>query len=171
MAAGQLSPRLREGQSAAKPSRRAVLGAAVALSFDTGLRQAQPLLRMSGGEAEGPLHPPSPLAAAGPPPRSGEEWDAALAAFEAAEAAVGEIEAATAGYSLEEEEALLPAHEAACDAMEAALGRLLLVPVPHLAALAVKFEAAFAHELQASPDDDLRFRALLQDIIRLHADG
>jgi hypothetical protein len=31
------------------PSRGTLLGAVVRLSFDTGLRQAQPLLRMSGG--------------------------------------------------------------------------------------------------------------------------
>ena len=61
--------------------------------------------------------------------------------------------------------------EAACDAMDSALGRLLLVPTPDLAALALKFEAAFAHELTASPDDELRFRALLQDIVRLHYAG
>jgi hypothetical protein len=90
------------------------------LSFDSGLRQAQPLLRMSGTEAPGPLHPPSPSAAAGPPPRPGEEWKKALAAFEAAAAKVREIEATTSGYGLEDEEAVLPAHDAACAAMEAA---------------------------------------------------
>jgi hypothetical protein len=99
--------------------------------------------------------------------RDDEEWVAALAAFEAAQAAVREIEAATAGYSLEEEEALLPQHDAACEALEAALQRLLLMPAPHLMALGIKFEAAFAHELSSSPDDDPRFGAILQDIIRL----
>jgi hypothetical protein len=149
------------------PSRRAVLGAAA----------GWPLL---------PCHPELVSGSNSPAPgqvtswtlkrvQGDDAWQTALAAFRAAEAAVGEIEAATAGYSLEEEEeeeeeeALLPAHEAACEAMEIALGRLLPVPVPHLAALGVKFEAAFAHELASAPDDDLRFRALLQDIILLHS--
>jgi hypothetical protein len=100
---------------------------------------------------------------------AGEEWSTALAAFEAAAARVREIEAATAGYGLEDEEALLPAHDAACEAMEAALQRMLFVPAPHLPALGIKFEAAFDHELKSEPDDDLRFRALFMDIIRLHA--
>jgi hypothetical protein len=104
-----------------------------------------------------------------PPPRSGEEWEKALAAFEAAGAEVREIEAATAGYGLEEEEeALLPVYDAACEAVEGAFGRMLAVPAPHVAALAVKFEAAFAHELKSSPDDDPRFAALLRDIVRLN---
>jgi hypothetical protein len=100
--------------------------------------------------------------------RDDDAWVTALAAFEAAEANVRAVEAATAGYSLEDEAALLPAHEAACDAMEAALARLLFVPAPHLPALGIKFEAAFAHELKSSlPEDQLRFGAILQDIIGL----
>ena len=72
--------------SADNPSRRALLGAAVAL----------PLL---GGEAAarvaGPLHH-SP-SANGPPPRPGEDlWRRRLAAYRAAEAMVGEVERRTA---------------------------------------------------------------------------
>ncbi|HEX6376743.1 MAG TPA: hypothetical protein VFZ91_13605 [Allosphingosinicella sp.] len=138
MAAGQLSPRLRERQSAAKPSRRAVLGAAVAL----------PLVGGIGSEIA-----PPPAFACGygrspSPSKLGEDWEAALAAFEATAAKVRAIEAATAGCGFDEEEALLPAHEAACEAMEAALGRLLLVPVPDLAAFAAKLELFFDHELE-----------------------
>lgn len=97
------------------------------------------------------------------------EWDRALAVFEAAQAAVREIEAATAGGSAEEEEALLPAHEAACEAMEVALQRMLFVPAPHLLALGIKFEAAFADELTSAVlNGELRFPAIMQDIIRLH---
>ena len=172
MAAAQLKRRLREGQSAPfdklrmsgeEVSRRALLGAAVGLpllpdSLSSSFRRMPESTCLS---ARGERWIPDQV-------RDDELWQAALAAFRAAEAAVGEIEAATAGYSLEDEEALLPAHEAACDAMDAALGRLMLVPAPHLMALGVKFEAAFAHEMKTAPDDDLRFRALLQDIIGLH---
>ncbi|HYE29302.1 MAG TPA: hypothetical protein VEA61_13865 [Allosphingosinicella sp.] len=101
--------------------------------------------------------------------RDDEQWQSALAAFEAAAAEVRAIEAATAGYRFEEEEAVLPAHDAACAAMEAALQRMLFVPAPHLGALGIKFEAAFAHELaSAVQHGELRFPAIMQDILRLH---
>jgi hypothetical protein len=100
--------------------------------------------------------------------RDDEEWQAALSAFEAAQAKIREIEAATAGYAFEDEEALLPEHDAACEAMEVALQRMLLVPAPHLYALGLKFEAAFEHELRSSSlDDEPRYRAIMQDIVRL----
>jgi hypothetical protein len=141
------------------PSRRALLGATVGL----------PLIGAVGAE-EAP--PPSFAIGCGgspSPANAGEEWEKALAAFEAAQAAVWEIEAATAGGSAEEEEALLPAHEAACEAMEAALQRMLFVPAPHLLALGIKFEAAFADELTSAVlNGELRFPAIMQDIIRLH---
>ena len=102
MAAGQSKPTESEGQSGGVSlgcarlgpstalgtngvgvSRREVLGAAVAIpliggegSFDTGLRQAQPLLRMSGegGGGRGPP-PASAQATAGPPPlQIREDW-------------------------------------------------------------------------------------------------
>jgi len=136
------------------PSRRALLGAAVALPLVGGL------------DAE--IAPPPGFTRSPSPAKAGEEWDRALAAFEAAQAEVLRIEAATAGYSLEDEEALLPAHEAACEAMEAALQHMLFVPAPHLLALGIKFEAAFDHELKTAPDDDPRFRAIMQDIVQLH---
>ncbi|MFL6846127.1 MAG: hypothetical protein ACJ8ER_14740 [Allosphingosinicella sp.] len=139
------------------PSRRALLGAAVGFSFDTPVRQAHRLLRMSGGPAEVPVHPSG----------SGEEWEAALVAFEAAEGAVRQIEAATAGYGFEDEAALLPAHEAACEAMEAALGRLLLVPAPHLVALLVKLELFFRHELEPHSVDAEVLAAIKGDARRL----
>ena len=160
MAAAQLSPRLREGQSAAKPSRRAVLGAAIAL----------PLVPAIGA---GPTPPPAFAFGFGgspSPSELGEEWEKALAAFEAAEAAVGEIEGATAGDSLEDEEALLPEHEAACEAMEAALGRLMLVPVPHLEALAAKLELFFEHGLEPYSVEAACLAAIRGDARRLAAE-
>jgi len=59
-------------------SRRAVLGAAVALSL---------------AGARGPLHQPS----AGPPPRYGEDWVRTLAVFRAAEAGARAWEGRTEG--------------------------------------------------------------------------
>jgi hypothetical protein len=148
------------------PSRRALLGAAVGLPFVS--RHPDP---ESSSGVSGSNPPPSGRATSWIPDqvRDDGEWQAALAAFEAAAAKVRAIEAATAGCGFEEEEeALLPAHEAACEAIEAALRWMLFVPAPHLPALGIKFEAAFAHELAASAaGDDLRFRAIRQDIVRL----
>jgi hypothetical protein len=135
------------------PSRRALLGAAVGI----------PLL--GAADARGPLH----HASHGPPPRSGEEWQAALAAFEEAQAAVRGIEAATAGCGYEEEEALLPVPDAACDAAGAALGRLLLAPVPDLAAFAAKLELFFEHELEPHSVDRKVVAAIREDGRRLTA--
>jgi hypothetical protein len=80
---------------------------------------------------------------------------------------VREIEAATAGYSLEDEEALLPTHEAACDAMEAALGRLMLVAAPDLAAFAAKLELFFKHELEPNSVEEDILAAIRGDVRRL----
>jgi hypothetical protein len=142
------------------PSRRALLGVAVALPFAA----------RSVAQAQGPLHQPSPSATAGPPPRLGEDWDKALTAFEAAEAKVREIEAATAGYGLEEE-ALLPAHGAACAAMEAALGRMLLAPAPDLPAFAAKLELLFEHELEPHSVGEDVLAAIRGDAARLAGMG
>ena len=145
------------------PSRRALLGAAVGFPLlPRHCEERSDAAIQCGGRVSAGLLPPDRVRG-----RNDGEWDEALAAFEAAQAAVREIEAATAGYGFEDEEALLPAHDAACEALEAALQHMLFVPVPHLPALGIKFEAAFDHELKSAPDDDLRFSALLTDIVRL----
>jgi hypothetical protein len=97
------------------------------------------------------------------------EWKKALAAFEAAQAAVWEIEAATAGYSIADEEALLPAHEAACEAMEVALQRMLFVPAPHLLALGMKLELFFEHQLEPHSVEENVLTAVRGDVRRLTA--
>jgi hypothetical protein len=98
---------------------------------------------MSGEEGapqvEGPLH----RAAHGPPPRAGEEWAAALRAFREARAEVDAVERRSAGLSVVEEEAWMPAHEAACAAMEGALGRVVRAAAPDLAALGEKMGLVF----------------------------
>jgi hypothetical protein len=95
------------------------------------------------------------------------EWEKALAAFEAAAAEVLRIEAATAGYGLEEEEALLPAHGAACEAMEAALRHMLLAPAPDLAAFAVKLESLLKHALEPHSIEEDVAAAIRADARRL----
>jgi hypothetical protein len=139
------------------PSRRALLGAAVGLPLVGGINSefARPPAFAFG---YGGSPSPSEL---------GEDWVKALAAFEKAEAAVREIEAATAGYSLEDEEALLPAHGAACAAMEAALGRLLLVPAPDLPAFSAKLELLLEHALEPHSVGEDVLAAVRGDVRRL----
>jgi hypothetical protein len=74
------------------PSRRALLGAAVAI----------PLLGASGAEEAPPLDFASGCGGSPSHAKAGEEWAEALAAFHAAEAEVRGVERATAGSSAEE---------------------------------------------------------------------
>jgi hypothetical protein len=117
-------------------SRRAVLAGAVAL----------PVLGMSGEvgarlEEEGA--PPPPFGRSPSPANAGEEWGAALSAFREAREGVAKVERRSAGLSVEEEDEWMPAHEAACAAMEGALGRVVRAPAPDLAALGEKMGMVF----------------------------
>ncbi|MEA3036121.1 MAG: hypothetical protein QOH04_1886 [Sphingomonadales bacterium] len=94
-------------------------------------------------------------------------WQQALGAFRAAQAAVAEIEAATAGASLAEEGDWLPRHDAACDRMEEALLRAIALPAPDLGALAVKLELLFAHGIEPNAVDDAWLAAIREDALRL----
>ena len=135
------------------PSRRALLGAAVGL----------PLLRAAGAG----ITPPPGFTRSPSPSELGEEWEKALAGFEAARAAVLEVEAATAGYGLDAEAALLPAHDSACEAMDGALQRVLLAPAPHLAALGAKLELLFAHAIEPDSAEADVLAAIREDVERL----
>lgn len=61
---------------------------------------------------------------------------------------MAEVEGATSGCSLAEEEAWLPRHEAACARMEDAVGRAMGVAVPDLVAFAVKLDLLFEHGVE-----------------------
>ena len=135
-------------------SRRAVLGAAVALPL-IGAPEAAVAAR--------PLH----HAAHGPPPRSGAEWEAALAAYAAAAGEVGAFERASAGRPYEEQAALEDAYGALGDAMYDALRRLLKAPAPDVAALAVKLELVVRHEVGSLEGGEACMEALLGDAVRL----
>jgi hypothetical protein len=118
---------------------------------------------MSGEEeAPPPLFATSPANAG-----EDQQWDTTLTAFQTALAEVLGIQAATVGGSVEEEEALLPAHDAACSAMEGALARVMLAPAPDLAAFAVKLELLFAHALEPGSFEEEIGVALLADARRL----
>jgi hypothetical protein len=99
------------------------------------------------------------------------EFDAALSTFHTAQAEVRRIEAATAGRSAAEEEAWLPRHDAACEAMEDALARTLAAPAPDLPAFAAKLDLFFAHAIEPGAIDDDVAAAILVDAGRLLVPG
>jgi hypothetical protein len=113
--------------------------------------------------AQGGLLPPAQVRGR----NDGDEWASALAAFRGAQTAVAAIESATAGRSVEDEEAWLPAHAAACDAAEAALARAIAAPAPDLGALAGKLELVFAHALEPGAVEAGVVEAVMADSRRL----
>jgi len=168
------------------PSRRALLGAAVALplasasssfSFETGLRRAQPLLRMSGrgagaqpllgmsGEGEASLEEaPPPRSTRSPSPaKAGEElaWASAVEAYEAAEAEVEDAVGWPGEYEAEYGERL----DALCDSLR----RLWRTPAPDLGALALKIDLAIEHELGTLAGGATCLAAIQSDAQRLAA--
>ena len=85
----------------------------------------------------------------------------------AAQALVAEVEAATAGASVEEEEKWLPRHEAACARMEAAVARAVTVAAPDLPAFADKLELLFAHGVEPGAVEEGWLEAVRADARRL----
>jgi hypothetical protein len=165
------------------PSRRALLGAAVALPLlplDGGGRVGvdSDVRRGVSGAEPGPTATPTSMAADRPPdgpldppcssPIEGEgDWRQALVAFEAAAGEVRAFEALCRGRGFEEQEALQGDYDALGEAMEAALGRLLFVPAPDVAALARKMELVLAYKIEPSSDGETGLAAILADARRL----
>ena len=118
------------------PSRRALLGAAVAL----------PLLGGRDGFEEAP---PPRFTRSPSPANAGEDlrWRQRLAAYRVAEAAVRECERRTSGAPWEEQEAVEEEYGDRLGALYAALRRLMRAPAPDLPALAVKIELAIDQEV------------------------
>jgi hypothetical protein len=77
------------------------------------------------------------------------------------------MERETKGALAAEEEAWLPRYDAACAAMAAALARAIAAPAPDLAALAVKLELVFAHEVEPGALDQISIDLILSDAWRL----
>ena len=100
-------------------------------------------------------------------PRPGEEWGAALTAFREAREGVAGVERRSAGRGVEEEDAWMPAHEAACAEMEEALGRVLRAPAPDLAGFGEKLGLAFAFAVEPGAVEEGVVAALMADVRRL----
>jgi hypothetical protein len=100
-------------------------------------------------------------------PRTREEWEAAAAAFRAAEAEVRAFERFSSGRPYEEQGALEDKYGDLGDAMYDALRRLLRVPAPDLAALAAKIELIVDHEVGTLTGGEACMAALKRDARRL----
>ena len=139
-----------------KPSRRALLGAAVAMPF----------VGCAGGEAGAP---PPRFARSPSPSKLGEEfeWGEALAAFRVAEAALRAFEARTAGAPWEAQEAVEREMDERLDALGPAIRRLMRTPAPDLGALAKKIELMVDHDLGSDTDGAACLAALKRDARRL----
>jgi hypothetical protein len=142
------------------PSRRALLGAVVALpllprhceersdeAIQRGVEGSAGLLRCARND--------------------GARWQRALARLRAAEAEVRAVARATAGGTVEEEEALQEVYDARLGDHSAALLRLMKVRAPDLPALALKIELAVDEEVGTLTGGELCLAALKRDVRRL----
>ena len=151
------------GQSPSQPrldrERRALLGAALGL----------PLV----GDAILSRHPDGRSTALLPAQddgaASGEEWHAALGAFRAAAAAVGQEERRLSGASFEDAEAGQGGYDRLCEKVEAALAHLLAAAAPDVAALATKLILFAAHEGSSLPGAEDALAIMTADALRLSA--
>jgi hypothetical protein len=139
------------------PSRRALLGAVVALPLTSSFPRKRESTLSSAVERSGT---PDQV-------RGDGRWQRALARFEAAEAEVRAVARATAGGTAEEEEALQEVYDAGLEAHSAALLRLMKVRAPDLAALALKIELAIDEEVGSLTGGEACLAALKRDVRRL----
>lgn len=135
-----------------KPSRRALLGAAVAIPF----------VSISGGGRGSDAGSRIPDRV-----RDDGEWVKALADLRRAEEELRAFEARTAGAPDEEQEAVEAEMDARLDALGPALLRLLAAPAPDLAALVVKIETIVAHEAFSTSGGEDCLEGLARDARRL----
>lgn len=129
-----------------KLSRRAVLGAAVALPV---------------AGAASPLLPSDNLS----------PWQRALTAYRTAEAEMRAYEGLTAGAPWEEQAAIEAAYGERLDAMYGALRRLMRLRAPDLSALATKIVLAVDHEVATLSGGEACMSTLKRDALRLAAKG
>jgi hypothetical protein len=141
------------------PSRRALLGAAVALPF-----------ARHPGLDPGSSSAPAGRAARGTPDQvRGEEeaWHRALAGFEQAEAELRAFERRTAGAPWEEQDRVERGMDERLDALGPALRRLLRTPAPHPSEFAAKIVLAVDHNVWELTGWEMCLAALKRDAIRL----
>ena len=92
-----------------------------------------------------------------------------LAAFRSAEAEMRAVERATAGYSAEDEDAVLAVYEDRLDRGSAAVRRVMLADAPDFLGFAEKLELFVDHELEPHSVDEEVLAAIRADARRLAA--
>jgi hypothetical protein len=145
------------------PSRRALLGAAVAiplLPLD-GEGRVGVAVRPVGASQALPRVPESTPSPPSPIEGEGGMWERTLAAYHAAEAAAG----AVAGDAAREEE-----YGDRLGKMYGALRRLLCLPAPGLEAFALKVVLAIDHELATLAGGEPCLAAIRREAVRLAAE-
>jgi hypothetical protein len=196
MAGAYTNPRIGEGQSGSfdrlrtngEVSRRAVLGAAVAIPFlplDGGCAGAnvpRTFAAISGGYGDrrmagvdsdvGPgvsgASPGSTSTPTLPSPIRGEgNWRLALSAYRSAEAAVEEAGRVCAAASRAEIGAAEDAFGDRLEELYDSLRRLLAVPAPDLGAFLLKVDAAFEHEIGTLAETGPCVAAIREDVARI----
>jgi len=153
------------------PSRRDVLGAAVALPFlplDGGGQVGVAVGLGAGSEAHRSAPESTPTL---PSPIKGEdsssEWQRALSAYRDAEAAVEEAGRVCGAASPAEIGAAEDAFGDRLEELYDALRRLLVVPAPDIGALLVKVELAFEHEIGTLCETAPCIAVIREDVRRL----
>lgn len=147
------------------PSRRALLGVAVALPFVG----RHPEL------VSGSSPPPPERVTSGIPDQVGDDgkcgdggkWARALATYEAAAAELRAFERRTAGAPWEAQEAVEREMDERLDALEPALRRLLRTAAPNLRALAKKIELVVDQDIGSLNGGGACLAALKRDARRL----
>jgi hypothetical protein len=98
-----------------------------------------------------------------------EEWQQALAAYLAAEAAVAGEEGRMAGASFADAEAAQEGYDRLGEAMDDALACLFAAPAPDVAALAVKLQLFCDHEAFTLSVGEDALAEMATDALRLSA--
>jgi hypothetical protein len=146
-----------------KPSRRALLGAAVAIPFVPLSRhreeRSDAAIRIGAGDG---LSSGLPRSA-----RNDGGWSEALAGLREAEGALQAFLDRTAGAPEEAQEAVEAEMDERLDALGPALLRLLAAPAPDLEGLAVKIETIVAHEAWSTTGSEECLADLARDARRL----
>ncbi|MGZ9014967.1 MAG: hypothetical protein ACXW26_00910 [Allosphingosinicella sp.] len=138
------------------PSRRALLGAAVALPF------------VGGGGLRPSLSPDTDSRSGIPDQvRDDGKWDRALATYEAVEAELRAFERRTGGAPWEEQEAVEREMDERLDALGPAMRRLMRMPAPDLRALAKKIELVVDHDVGSIDGGQACLATLKRDAKRL----
>jgi hypothetical protein len=148
------------GAARHNPSRRAVLGATVALPVAGFTRHCEE-------RSDATIQPALESGLLRSARNDGRAWDRALAAYRAAEAELRRYEWVTSGAPWETQRAVEQGYGERLGAHFAALRRLMRLRAPDVGALAVKIELAVDHEVGTLTGGEACLATLKRDARRL----